>query len=317
MRVEVEGLSRRFGEVRALEGVSFELPAGSRVALVGPNGSGKSTLNRVLAGLLAYRGRVVLDGVPVRPRSHDLAARIAYLPQVAPQLGAPVRELVRAMCTLRGVDPCAVAERASALGLDLAEVERRPLRGLSGGMRQKLLLALALAVPASLRILDEPTGSLDPATRQRFFRALEATGPGATLLLCSHRLEEVRSLVDHVLVLQDGRLVHDGPVAAFLEARTVHRVEVRVAGDAAGAWLHARGFQRGATGWWTRAASPAEKRVLLPELARALGDALLELEVRAADELDPTGPPAPPRQPRARSAAWRGPGSSPRRSRRA
>lgn len=317
MRVEVEGLSRRFGEVRALDDVSFELPAGRRVALVGPNGSGKSTLNRVLAGLLAYRGRVALDGVPVRPRSHDLAARIAYLPQVAPQIGAPVRELVRALCTLRGIAPRVVADGASSLGLDLAEVEGRPLRGLSGGMRQKLLLAFALAVPASLRILDEPTGSLDPATRQRFFRALEATEEGATLLLCSHRLEEVRSLVEHVLVLQDGRLVHDGPAADFLEARTVHFVEVRVAGDAAAEWLRARGFQRGATGWWTRAASPAERRGLVPDLARELGDTLLDLEVRAVEELDPTGP-SPPPGPRPQAlAATSGPGGWLRRRRRA
>ena len=122
MRVEVAGLSRRFGGVTALDDVSFALPPGRRVALVGPNGSGKSTLNRVLVGLLAYEGSVLLDGASPRERSSEFARRVAYLPQVAPQLGAPVSELVRAVTTLRGVSPDAVGVRAAALGLDLARL---------------------------------------------------------------------------------------------------------------------------------------------------------------------------------------------------
>ena len=217
MRVEVEGLSRCFGRVRALADVSFTLPTGRRVALVGPNGSGKSTLNRVLVGLLAFEGRVRIDGHSPRDHRPELASRIAYLPQVSPQLAAPVRELVRAVASLRGIPTEAVRTRARQLDLDLEAVATRPLRGLSGGMRRKLLLALTLASPASFFVLDEPTGSLDPMARQRFYEVFRRVGEGATLLLCSHRLEEVKSLVDHVMVLEEGRIVRDGPVPARSE----------------------------------------------------------------------------------------------------
>ncbi len=105
---------------------------------------------------------------------------------------------------------------AAALELDLGELGSRLFRSLSGGTKQKLLITLALAADASLLVLDEPTASLDARARERFFPLVEELAPDATLLLCSHRLEEVRQLVDHVLMLAEGRLVYDGPAARFL-----------------------------------------------------------------------------------------------------
>lgn len=285
MRVEVDGLTRRFGAVRALDGVSFALEPGRRVALVGPNGSGKSTLNRVLVGLLGFEGRVALDGRP--PRDAGIAARVAYLPQIAPQLAAPVRELVRAITRLRGIDAAAVARRAAGLGLDIEALAPRPLRGLSGGMRQKLLLAIALASPAELLVLDEPTGSLDPDTRRRFGAGFDEAVGDATVLLCSHRLEEVRTLVDHVLALEDGRIVHDGPAAAFLAECTAHVIEAKVAGAPAERWLAEAGFRAGAHGWWSRTATPTCKPQLVQRMTRELDGALLDFEVRAVEEIEP------------------------------
>lgn len=289
MRVEVDRLSRGFGAVTALDAISFELPSGSRAALIGPNGSGKSTLNRILVGLLGYEGHVALDGHSPRERSSEIAARIAYLPQVAPQLGAPVRELVRAITTLRGIEPAAVASRASRLGLDLEALAGRPMRGLSGGMRQKLLLALAFAGPASLLVLDEPTGSLDPATRQRFFETFEEATGDATILLCSHRIEEVRTLVDFVLVLDEGRLVHAGPASAFLESHAEHVLEVHVKDDAAARWLADAGFHAGARGWWSRTAAPEQKRELVRRMTRELDGAIVDLEIRPVEQIEHLG----------------------------
>lgn len=285
MQVEVEGLARRFGGVKALDDVCFQLPPGRRTALVGPNGSGKSTLNRVLAGLLAHEGRVRLDGMAPRPRAPELARRVAYLPQQAPRLAAPVRELVRALSELRGIAPGAVAARAAGLGLDMEEVAQQPLQNLSGGTRQKLLLAATLAAPVSLFILDEPTGSLDPAARQRFFRAFDEVADAATVVLCSHRLEEVRALVDHVLVLQEGRLIYDGGAGGFLESRSAYVVELQVEAGAAQRWLQERGFRPGAAGWWSRRATAPEKQKLVREIAGELGPALLDLEVRPLEDL--------------------------------
>src|SRR5262245_51582093 len=186
MRIEAQGVRKRFGRVVALDGVSFEVAPGSRVALVGPNGSGKSTLNRILMGLLACEGAVRLDGrCPFRERV-AVAHAMAYVPQAAPALAAPVGELVRAIARVRGLESAAVTEVAAALDLELAAVAPRPFRSLSGGTKQKLLIALALAARASLLILDEPTGSLDASTRERVFGLFETLRPDATLLLCSH-----------------------------------------------------------------------------------------------------------------------------------
>jgi len=213
VRVVAEDLSRRFGDFLALDGASFDLPAGSRVALVGPNGSGKSTLNRILMGLLRYEGRVALDGEA--PGGVAQARRIAYVPQTAPSFAVPVAELVRAVARMRGITVEPVARIAARLDLDLEPIADRPFRGLSGGMRQKLLVALALAPRASLLILDEPTGSLDRESRARFLPILDEQAGDATILFCSHRFDDVRGRVDRVLELVDGRVAYDGAAGAY------------------------------------------------------------------------------------------------------
>lgn len=210
MNVEVRDLTKRYGDFVALDRVSFSIEGGERVALVGPNGSGKSTLNRALMGLLRYEGEIRIGGVSPRADRLDIARRIAYVPQAAPALAAPVREAVRALARLRGVAEEVVAARAAELSLDLEAVADRPVRGLSGGMKQKLLIALAFSANAKLLILDEPTDSLDAGTRERFFPLLERCARGATVLLCSHREEDVLGRVDRVLELADGRVLHDG-----------------------------------------------------------------------------------------------------------
>ena len=286
MRIEAHGIGKRFGHVRALDGVSFELPPGSRVALVGPNGSGKSTLNRCLMGLLACEGSVRIDGrSPFRERVR-VAQRMAYVPQVSPQLGAPVAEVVGAIARVRGLTREDVARVAEQLELDLGPLARRPFRSLSGGTKQKLLLALAFASRATLLILDEPTGSLDARARERFFELFEAVAPDATLLLCSHRLDEIRPLVDHVLLLEEGRLAYQGPARELLARSALATLDVWVDGSDAEAWLAARGFRRGAGGIWRRTLEPAEKMKLLPELLRELGPRVRNVNARDVEALE-------------------------------
>ena len=292
MRIEARGIRKRFGRVLALDDVSFQVAAGRRVALVGPNGSGKSTLNRVLMGLVACEGEVRLDGhSPFRDRV-AIARQMAYVPQIAPQIAAPVGELLDALARVRGIERATIERMADAFELDARAVSRRPFRSLSGGMKQKLLIALAFASGASLLLLDEPTGSLDARARERFFELFAALPPQTTLLLCSHRLDEIRPLVDDVLLLQEGRLAYDGEAGAFLARCALSALEVWVEGVEAEAWLRARGFRRSPAGVWQRTVEHAEKMKLLPELSRELGPRLRNVNARDLEGLDlPASPP--------------------------
>jgi ABC-type multidrug transport system ATPase subunit len=288
VRVEAHGVSKRFGAVTALSDVTFCIEPGRKVALIGPNGSGKSTLNRILMGLLSCDGGVRIGGhSPFRDRV-EIARGLAYVPQAPPQLGARVDELVAAVTRVRGIERTAVERFAAALELDLREQGSHPFRTLSGGMKQKFLIALAFSAGASLLLFDEPTGSLDARARERFFELFDELDPRTTLILCSHRLEEIRPLVDHVLFLEDGCLVYDGAAASFLDRCTVSVLEVWADGNAAHVWLSSRGFRPTAAGVWLRNATHAEKMKLLTELAAELGSSLRNVNARDLERLDLT-----------------------------
>lgn len=280
VKIELSNIAKRFGKVTALRGIELQLPAGAKVALIGPNGSGKTTLIRVLLGLVGHEGEINVDGA--RMRRADVAHRIAYVPQIAPQMAASCGELVRAVAELRGLPIAAIRELTARLELSLDAITGRPFRSLSGGSKQKLLIALALAARPEVLILDEPTASLDADARGRFFELQRELAGDATLILCSHRLEEIRSLVDHVVALEEGRLVYDGDAAHYLAQRVGTVLELRVEEDRAG-WLTGHGFAPGANGWWSRSVDRASKLELVPAALSALGDGLVDLVVRDVD----------------------------------
>ncbi|HEX6241326.1 MAG TPA: ABC transporter ATP-binding protein [Polyangiales bacterium] len=207
--IEVQHVSKRFGRVAALTDVSLHIAAGERVALVGTNGSGKTTLLRAMCGLLRTEGRITLGGIDVARDTARALRDLAYMPQLPPPLEAPVAELVRAYCCLRGTEPTEVARLSSELGLSLPAMARTRVRDLSGGMKQKLLAALTLSSRARVLVCDEPTASLDSAARARFFELVKARPADSVLVLCSHRADEVEQLVGRVVELADGRVVHD------------------------------------------------------------------------------------------------------------
>ncbi|MBI5853083.1 MAG: ABC transporter ATP-binding protein [Planctomycetes bacterium] len=285
MRVELRDVTKSFGAVTALRRVSFTLESGERVALLGPNGSGKSTLTRSLLGMLDCRGEILLDGLsPVADRAR-VAPRIAYVPQIAPRLAAPVREIVAAVARLRGLTRSAIEEIAAALELDLSACAARPFRSLSGGMRQKLGIALALASRPSLLLLDEPTASLDPRARQRFFELMETLAEKPTVLLASHRLDEIRHLVTRVLVLEDGVLTYDGSSRDYLGDHAQGVIEVLVDDEEVARWLAVHGFHCTGSGWWMRTVKNGQRLDLVQDLTTHLRHAVRDLVVRDVESI--------------------------------
>lgn len=239
--IRARRLTKCYGRRTILDRLDFEIAPGERVALLGSNGAGKTTLFRCLLGLVGFEGRLTVDGFEAGPAAREVRARVAFVPQVPPVFDLTLSGFVDLFAALRGLPVEAVDERLEELGLSLAEAGARPLRALSGGMIQKAYLALALAAESPILLLDEPTASLDPVSRRDLLRHLTGVGRDTTMILASHRLEEIEPLADRVLVLASGTIAFDGPLdalwargdvalAILREAHTVHRAAATVVG---------------------------------------------------------------------------------------
>lgn len=207
--ISVEGARKRFGQVVALDGITLSIASGERVAFVGTNGSGKTTLLRALLGLVRIEGRVTIEGIDVALAPEIALRRVAYIPQIAPPLDAPVSEIVRAHAALRSKSEDAIWDRVVRLGMDVDAARPKRFRDLSGGMKQKLLAAMALASDAPILVCDEPTANLDGRARAAFLAELALRPKEHVLVVCSHRLEEVAPIVARVTELADGRVASD------------------------------------------------------------------------------------------------------------
>ncbi|HEY2429942.1 MAG TPA: ABC transporter ATP-binding protein [Acidimicrobiales bacterium] len=233
--VQFEAVTRCFGAVRAVDGVSFELRPGEVVGLLGPNGAGKTTTMRILTGYLkADAGRVVIGGVDL---GHDpVAARrsIGYLPEAAaPSAELTARGFVTFSARLHGLSGDArrraVATALHQSGLDDVADER--IRTLSKGYRQRVGLARALVHDPPVLVLDEPTTGLDPVQVTDTRNLIARLGRQRTVLMSSHLLSEVSTVCRRVLVIDRGKLVADSDIAALTTPGEGARLEIKVTGD--------------------------------------------------------------------------------------
>jgi nitrous oxidase accessory protein len=204
--LSARGLSVVLGGHEILRDLSFTVEAGESVALWGSNGAGKTTALRALLGLVPFSGTVAIDGLDIRLHGRTVRSRVGFVPQeVTLQPDLSVRETFSFYAGLRRVAATEVGARAEWLGL--TEHLDKKVQELSGGLKQRLALGLALLGDPPVLLLDEPTASLDAAGRERFYRLLdELHDRGKTLVFTSHRAEEVARLADRVLRLEDGRL---------------------------------------------------------------------------------------------------------------
>jgi len=206
--IEARELVLTLGGRRVLDGVSFSVARGEAVALVGPNGSGKTSVLRCLLGLVPFSGQARLDGHDCALEPIAARACVGYLPQRSCFADSTAEEALRFVARLRKADPGRVALALQQVGLQSHARERA--RTFSGGMQQRLSLAAALLADPPVLLLDEPTASLDRDGQEDFLRiASELRRGGRTLLLSSHRAEEIDRLADRVLELHGGRVESD------------------------------------------------------------------------------------------------------------
>ena len=217
--ISVRGLVRRFGDVRALDGVDLAVRQGSVHGLLGPNGSGKTTLVRVLATLLPpHDGRAMVLGAEVVSDAARVRRRLALTGQVSSvDAELTARENLRVVARLLGLRPAEAHERADRLleAFGLEPAANRLVKGFSGGMRRRLDIAASLVVPPDVLMLDEPTTGLDPRSRQHVWDVVRGLrGAGTTVLLTTQDLSEADALADRITVLAAGRVIaEDRPSA--------------------------------------------------------------------------------------------------------
>ncbi len=206
--VSVQGLSRSFGPVKAVQDVSFALPPGQFVGLIGHNGAGKSTTLKMLMGMLRpSSGRVLVGGVDVHAQPKEARALMGVVPEEPPlyeELSA--LEFLQFVAELRGASN--VEEVLELTGLE--SDARRLIREYSQGMRRKTALAAAMLGKPKLLLLDEAINGLDPPSAALWKKALrQRVDEGTTVLLSTHVVETVEAVADRVLMMAHGKLVAD------------------------------------------------------------------------------------------------------------
>lgn len=229
--VETAGLTRRFGDVIAIDSLDLAVPSAGVVGLVGPNGSGKSTLLRMLLGLVRpTSGRATAFGESIETPERYLSRVGALIesPAFVPALSA--RQNLRVLASLRGLPGGRVDEVLDIVGL--VGRDREPVKNFSLGMKQRLGIAGALLPDPELLILDEPTNGLDPAGIVEIRTLLERLGrEGRTVIVSSHLLAELEAVCDYLVMVRFGRLMFSGPIRELM-SRAAPKVEVRPEHDA-------------------------------------------------------------------------------------
>jgi ABC-2 type transport system ATP-binding protein len=265
--IEFKQVSKSFRRARVLDGISLQVGIGERVALIGSNGAGKTTLIRCLLGEYTHDGQVLIDGHDPRHERTTVLGHVGFVPQLPPPLKMPVGQLIDFAAALCGTPSSRVHELAARLGLELGGILARPFNRLSGGMKQKLLIAIALGRDARVLVMDEPAANLDPQARKIFFDLLAERAEHTTMLISSHRINEVSALVSRVVELDMGKVVLDEAIAneASLAGVCTARVSCRQAEPALAKALMAwnfRALDEQGTQWEGTVAGPDRLRFL-------------------------------------------------------
>jgi ABC-2 type transport system ATP-binding protein len=232
----LDGVSKRFAAITAVDGVGFTVDRGEVVGFLGPNGAGKSTTMRMITQFLEPdRGEISLDGVPLNDAGREAKRRIGYLAENNPLYGDMlVCEYLEFIVRLREIPQVqrrGAVDRAVAR-TGIASVYYRSIGELSKGYRQRVGLAQAIVHEPDLLVLDEPTEGLDPNQRVEIRHLIEQLGRDRTVILSTHVLPEVQDTCSRLLIISKGRLVADGPVTQLVaRAQGMRQVAVEASGS--------------------------------------------------------------------------------------
>lgn len=219
--ITLNGLTKRYGTVAALTDLTLDVPAGSIFGFLGPNGAGKTTALKILAGLSrASSGTATIDGVPVGVQGAH-RSQVGYLAQEPRFYGWMTgRQTLEFVASFYAVETnrSELAELLELVGL--SEAGDRATRTYSGGMRQRLGIAQALAGNPSVVLLDEPAAALDPLGRHDVLEIMRRLRGDKTIFYSTHILDDVERVSDHVAILDHGRLVVSAPTAELVAAAT-------------------------------------------------------------------------------------------------
>ncbi len=234
--LSLDGISKQFGGVTAVDHVSFAVDRGQVVGFLGPNGAGKSTTMRMITQYYEPdNGTITFDGVPLADAGRSAKRRIGYLPENNPLYeDMLVQDYLAFIADLRELTglPRRQALDAAVSATGIETVYYRPIAELSKGFRQRVGLAQAILHRPDLLVLDEPTEGLDPNQRVEIRRLIGALGKDRTVILSTHVLSEVQQTCSRLLIISRGKIVADGPVDRLI-AQAAGAIEIAV--EAAGA----------------------------------------------------------------------------------
>jgi len=240
--ISVDGVTKRFGSVMAVDNLSFNVDVGEVVGFLGPNGAGKTTTMRMITGTLQPdQGSVLFDGVPITDDLITAKRRVGYLPEANPLYDEMlVVEYLEHVAELRGMGgsdtKSGITDAVDETGLDA--VFFRPIGECSKGYRQRIGLAAAILHRPEILVLDEPTEGLDPNQRVEIRRLVSELGQERTVLLSTHVMQEVEATCSRLVILHQGRLRKEGTAQELrADRRGIARYTVEAEGEGIGELL--------------------------------------------------------------------------------
>ena len=226
--LQAQSVSRRFGAIRAVDAVSFSVPATQVVALLGPNGSGKSTLLRMMCGYLQpTSGDIHIAGHSITQAPSLAKSCLSYVPDECELYEhMPVQQFLRFMGELKGVDKAHLGRRINEVidDLSLAAVVKQQIGALSRGFRQRVAIAQALLSGPSILLLDEPSNGLDLMQVQQWYELMATISQRCAIVFTSHVFDDVVKLADQVCLLSNGKLINQLSIDSSLSRENLEEL---------------------------------------------------------------------------------------------